>query len=69
MLDVTAVNYQLVLTKSDKIKPTALTLLLEKTGEDIKRRPASHPVIHATSSEKGDGIEPLRAEIAALIAQ
>ncbi len=66
LLDEAAVNYQIVLTKSDKVKPTALALLIDSTMKRIIRRPAAHPVIRATSSEKGDGIEYLRAELAAL---
>ncbi len=66
MLDEAAVNYQIVLTKTDKIKPTALAALMEKTTDAIRKRPAAHPVVRATSSEKGDGIPELRAELAAL---
>lgn len=66
LLDEAAVNYQIVLTKADKIKPTALAALVEKTSKKIIRRPAAHPVVRATSSEKGHGIEELRAELAAL---
>ncbi len=67
MLDEAAVNYQIVLTKSDKVKPTALATLIEKTTDAIKKRPAAHPVVRATSSEKGEGIPELRAELAALV--
>ncbi len=66
MLDEAAVNYQIVLTKTDKVKPTALNMLIEKTAQSIVKRPAAHPVVRATSSEKGDGIPELRAELAAL---
>ena len=69
LLDEAAVNYQIVLTKTDKIKPTALTHLVGETAQKIVRRPAAHPVVRATSSEKGDGIDLLRAELAALAAQ
>lgn len=68
LLDESAVNYQIVLTKSDKIKPTALAALIEKTSDAIKRRPAAHPVVRATSSETGEGLAELRAELAALAA-
>ncbi len=68
LLDEAAVNYQIVLTKTDKIKPTALAHLLSETAKKIIRRPAAHPVVRATSSEKGDGIDVLRAELAALAA-
>ncbi|MEM8771505.1 MAG: ribosome biogenesis GTP-binding protein YihA/YsxC [Pseudomonadota bacterium] len=64
MLDEAAVNYQIVLTKTDKIKPTALAKLLSNTGDAIKKRPAAHPTVMPTSSEKGDGIPELRAELA-----
>lgn len=69
MLDEAAVIYQVVLTKTDKIKPTALDALISETGARIMRRAAAHPVIRATSSEKGAGIDFLRADLAALARQ
>jgi len=66
LLDKAAVSYQLVLTKADKIKPPALTALIAATAEAIRKRPAAHPVVLATSSETGAGIDMLRAEIADL---
>ncbi|MDR3374568.1 MAG: ribosome biogenesis GTP-binding protein YihA/YsxC [Ancalomicrobiaceae bacterium] len=70
LLDQTAVSYQIVLTKADKVAKAAgaatLAPLQATIVEAIRRRPAAHPVILATSSEKGWGIEELRAEIAAL---
>ncbi len=69
LLDESAVIYQIVLTKADKIKPTALTALVEKTTLAVKRRPAAHPVVRATSSETGFGIDLLRADLAALCKQ
>lgn len=65
-LDKSAVNYQLVLTKADKIKPTEADVMQRATETAIAKRPAAHPVVIATSSETGLGIEALRAEIAAL---
>jgi GTP-binding protein len=65
-LDGAAVTYQLVLTKADKEKPSALAALLTETQARIAKRPAAHPAIIATSSETGQGIPELRAEIAAL---
>ncbi|MHA7872362.1 MAG: ribosome biogenesis GTP-binding protein YihA/YsxC, partial [Hyphococcus sp.] len=69
LLDEAAVNYQIILTKTDKIKPTALSFLEAETLEPIRRRPAAHPVIRSTSSETGAGIDLLRADLAALAAQ
>jgi GTP-binding protein len=64
LLDKAAVSYQIVLTKTDKIKPPAVEKLLVATAEAIRKRPAAFPVIHATSSEKGEGIAALQTEIA-----
>lgn len=66
LLDKAAVSYQLVLTKTDKVKPTALAALMETTAAAIVRRPAAHPVIRATSVVTGEGLAALRADIAAL---
>ncbi len=67
-LDVSAVNYQLVLTKADKVKPTELETMAAQTSAAIAKRPAAHPEIIPSSAETGQGIELLRAEIAALAA-
>lgn len=66
-LDVVAVVYQIVLTKSDKLKPPAREKVRLSTAKAIAKRPAAHPDILLTSSEKGDGIEVLRATIAELL--
>ncbi len=66
MLDKSAVNYQIVLTKTDKLKPTEVEKVADETAAAIKRRPAAHPVVLRTSSETGEGLAELRAELAAL---
>ena len=63
MLDSAAVNYQLVLTKADKIKPTELAVVLEQTTAESARHAAAHPHLIATSSETGSGIAELRTAI------
>jgi GTP-binding protein len=65
-LDTSAVTYQIVLTKADKVKPTELAQISADTRAAITKRPAAHPEVIATSAETGAGIEVLRAEIAAL---
>ena len=67
LLDEAAVTYQVVLTKTDKIKPAELEKVWEKVAAAVKKHPAAYPEIHATSSEKGLGIPELRAEIAGLL--
>jgi GTP-binding protein len=63
MLDAAAVSYRLVLTKADKIKASALEAVHLATTEEARKRPAAHPEIIATSSEKGMGIPELRAAV------
>ena len=63
-LDIAAVSYQIVLTKSDKLKPSEAAKVVEQTLKAISRRPAAFPRVLATSSEKGTGMPELRAEIA-----
>lgn len=66
LLDKAAVSYQIVLTKADKLKPADLVRVIEESAAGIRKRPAAHPEIIATSAETGAGIDRLRAEIAAL---
>ena len=63
-LDKSAVSYQVVLTKSDKIKPAEVEKVVAETLKAISKRPAAFPRVIATSSEKGTNIPELRAEIA-----
>jgi len=63
MLDDAAVNYQLVMTKADKVKPTALAATLEQVAADARKHPAAHPLILSTSSETGIGIAELRTAV------
>lgn len=66
MLDESAVNYQIVLTKLDKLKVVDREKALKKAEADAKKFIACHPTILATSSEKGWGLAEVRAEIAQL---
>lgn len=63
LLDKAAVSYQIVLTKTDKIKVPAVPKLIAETQEKIRKRPAAFPVVLSTSSEKGDGLDQLRGAI------
>lgn len=66
-LDEAAVAYQVVLTKSDKVKPQELAEALAETEKLIKTRAAAMPTVHVTSSDKFTGLDDLRAEIAGLL--
>ncbi len=68
-LDRAAVSYQIVLTKADEIKKSAVAPLLEATAAAIAKRPAAFPEIALTSSRDGTGIAELRAGVARLLAE
>jgi GTP-binding protein len=63
MLDESAVSYQLVLTKSDKISTAALEKTCASVFEKSASHPAAFPEIIATSADKGNGLDQLRKAI------
>jgi GTP-binding protein len=67
MLDTTAVSYQVVLTKGDKINEPSLEAVRRSTEAAIAGHPAAFPGVLVTSSEKGLGIAELRATLAAIL--
>jgi GTP-binding protein len=64
-LDKAAVSYQLVLTKTDRLKPADVPRAIAAAAAAIRKHGAAHPDVLPTSSETGFGIAELRAEIAA----
>lgn len=66
MMDKAACSYQIVLTKSDKIKASALEKLQADTLVKLSKHVAAYPEVLTTSSEKGEGIAELRAVIASV---
>lgn len=66
LLDASAVTYQVVLTKADKVKAGAREAVLSAVREKLARHPAAFPELVVTSSHSGDGIDTLRAIIAGL---
>ncbi|NIZ08259.1 ribosome biogenesis GTP-binding protein YihA/YsxC [Pseudooceanicola sp. HF7] len=67
LLDSSAVTFQCVLTKADKVKEKERAAVLQQVRGALAKHPAAYPELVLTSSEKGDGIETLRAIIAGLI--
>lgn len=67
LLDKAAVSYQIVLTKGDKIKPTALEATRLAVEAQARAHPAAFPTVLATSSEKGEGLAELRAAVLAAV--
>lgn len=66
LLDKSAVAFQVVMTKADKVKTAEHEKVLNQVRAALQKHPAAYPEIVLTSSEKGDGIEVLRAIIASL---
>jgi len=62
-LDKSAVSYQVVMTKADKLLPGPLDAVIAQTKAVIAKRPAAHPEVIVTSAEKRTGLDGLRAEI------
>ena len=69
LLDTAAVSYQVVLTKTDKIKAHELEALMQATAKALKTHAAAFPHVIATSAAKGTGIAELRAAIAEILAE
>jgi GTP-binding protein len=67
MLDSSAVTFQVVLTKLDKIKEKDRDSILDQVRTSLQKHPAAFPEIILTSSEKGWGIQTLRSVIAKLV--
>ncbi|TWT15679.1 ribosome biogenesis GTP-binding protein YihA/YsxC [Reyranella sp. CPCC 100927] len=66
-LDKAAVVYQLVLTKADLLKPSAIAQAIKDATAAAAKHAAAHPQVIASSSETGAGIAELRAELASLV--
>ncbi|UWQ17478.1 ribosome biogenesis GTP-binding protein YihA/YsxC [Jannaschia sp. M317] len=64
LLDASAVTFQTVLTKADKVKDAEREQALDQTRRALARHPAAFPELIVTSSEKGWGIPTLRSVIA-----
>ena len=66
LLDKSAVPFQAVLTKADKVKAAEREKVIAQVRASLQAHPAAYPELIVTSSEKGDGIATLRSTIAAL---
>jgi GTP-binding protein len=66
LLDKSAVTFQVVMTKADKVNRATREANIAQVMEALQKHPAAFPEIVVTSSEKGDGIETLRAIVATL---
>ena len=67
MLDSSAVTFQVVLTKLDKVKEKDRENILKQVRASLQKHPAAFPEIILTSSERGWGIPTIRSIIAMLV--
>lgn len=67
LLDQSAVTFQVVMTKADKVKDADREKNLEQVRKALSKHPAAFPEIVLTSSEKGQGIPTLRSIISSLV--
>ncbi len=66
LMNRSALTFQVVMTKADKIKDHEQNQVLEQVRGKLAKHPAAFPELIMTSSEKGDGIATLRAVISSL---
>lgn len=66
LMNRSALTFQVVMTKADKIKDHERDRVLEQVRSKLAKHPAAFPELILTSSEKGEGIATLRAVISSL---
>ena len=66
LMDDCAVNYQIVMTKADKVKPEALADARAAIAKELSEHVAGHPDILITSANDGFGIAEVRAALSEL---
>jgi GTP-binding protein len=67
LMNKSALTFQVVLTKADKIKDHERDQVLDQVRNRLAKHPAAFPELILTSSEKGEGLATLRAVIAGLV--
>ena len=68
LMDRSAVSYQVVLTKMDKILTAERQPMIDKVAAELKGRPAAHPHIIASSAAEGWGLPEIRSGLSDLAA-
>jgi GTP-binding protein len=66
LLDAAAVSYCLTLTKIDKLPPLERAGAVADAETQARLHTAAYPEVFATSALKGDGLEALKMQLAAL---
>ena len=63
LLDNSAVNFQIILTKIDALTGENLSVLLENVSKRIGAHVAAHPMLIATSAMRKEGLHELQEEL------
>lgn len=63
ILNTVAMSFQIILTKTDKLRQEEVKKVAEKITKEVEKWPAAHPKIILTSSEKGYGINDIQDAI------
>lgn len=66
LMDDSAVNYQIIMTKADKVKPEALAIARAAVAKELTEHVAAHPEVLVTSAYDGFGIADVRAALSEL---
>ena len=66
LLNQSAVPYQVILTKCDKLKVKQLQIRSDEVINELSNHAAAHPNVISTSSRRRNGISELQAHLAAL---
>jgi GTP-binding protein len=67
LLDRSAVTFQVVLTKADKVNAATRAATLAQVRGALAKHPAAYPEIVVTSAQTGEGIPTLRAVVAGVV--
>ena len=66
LMDDSAVNYQIVMTKADKVKPEPLAASHAAITKELTEHVAAYPQVLVTSADDGFGIADVRAALSEL---
>jgi len=66
LMDDSAVNYQIIMTKADKVKPGPLEATRDAIAAELAKHVAGHPDVLVTSSFDGSGLDAVRAALSEL---
>lgn len=67
MLDQAAVQYRIILTKADELKPEELAQVSAEIEQSLKKHPAAYPFVQPVSAQKKTGLEDVQKAVLELV--